>query len=267
MSRIIIDMKYSFIETFRDKTNLIFLFIFPTVMFLLLGNVLGGLGSQLQSTEAGMNYFDFLLPGILAIFIMTAAQMAAGTIVHYRRSRVFRKLAKFLILQPEKSAIFRRLATTHISNMEWIAARIIMWTILVLISLAVAIFVAWMVICIHPNINLISLLLMIAGTALFAGLGILVANFVKNEEAALSVTSAIIFPLTLVSGTFIPVGTMSWFLQYLAKISPLTYLSEGLRSSMITGNYGDAITNLIIVTVLGILLFGIGTATFNWKEG
>ena len=249
MSRIIIDMKYSFIETFRDKTNLIFLFIFPTVMFLLLGNILGGLGSQLQSTEAGMNYFDFLLPGILAIFIMTAAQMAAGTIVHYRRSGVFRKLA-----------------TTPISNMEWIAARIIMWTILVLLSLAVAIFVAWLVIGIHPNINLISLLLMIAGTALFAGMGILVANFVKNEEAALSVTAAIIFPLTLVSGTFIPVETMSWFLQYLAIISPLTYLSEGLRSSMITGNYGDGITNLIIVAILGIILFGIGTATFNWKE-
>ena len=249
MSRIIIDMKYSFIETFRDKTNLIFLFIFPTVMFLLLGNILGGLGSQLQSTEAGMNYFDFLLPGILAIFIMTAAQMAAGTIVHYRRSGVFRKLA-----------------TTPISNMEWIAARIIMWTILVLLSLAVAIFVAWLVIGIHPNINLISLLLMIAGTALFAGMGILVANFVKNEEAALSVTAAIIFPLTLVSGTFIPVETMSWFLQYLAIISPLTCLSEGLRSSMITGNYGDGITNLIIVAILGIILFGIGTATFNWKE-
>ena len=35
---------------------------------------------------------------------------------------------------------------------------------------------------------------------------------------------------------------------------------------MITGNYGDAITNLAIVGVLGIVLFGIGVAVFNWKE-
>lgn len=251
MSRIITDLKYSFIETFNDKTNIFIFFIFPTILFLLLGNVLGGLGSQLPNNAAsGMNYFDFLLPGILAIFItMTGAQMAAGTIVNYR-----------------KSGVFRKLATTPISNMEWIAARIIMWTILVLLSLAVAIFAAWLVIGIHPNINLITLLLMVAGTALFVGFGILVANFVKDEGAAFTVTMGTAFLLTLVSGTFIPVETMPWFLQYLTKISPLTYLSEGLRSSMITGNTGDAVTDLAIVAGLGILLFGVGVTLFNWKE-
>jgi len=250
MSRIITDMKYSFIETFNDKPNIFLLFILPTLMFLLLGNVLGGLGSQLQNNAtSGMSYFDFLLPGILAFFVMTAAQMAAGTIVHYRRSGVFRKLS-----------------TTPISNMEWIAARIIIWIILTLLTLAVAIFAAWLIMGIHPNINLISLLLMVAGTALFAGLGILIANFVKNEEASMTITLSLTFLLALVSGTFIPVETMSRPLQYLAKISPLTYLSEGLRSSMITGNTGDAVTDLLIVTGIGIVLFGVGVALFNWKE-
>lgn len=250
MSRIIIDMKYSFIETFNDKINIFLLFILPTFMFLLLGNVMGGLGSQLpNNATSGMSYFDFLLPGILAFFIMTAAQMAAGTIVHYRRSGVFRKLS-----------------TTPLSNMEWIAARIIMWTILTLLTLAVAIFAAWLIIGIHPNINLISVLLMVAGTALFAGLGILIANFVRNEEASITITLSLTFLLALVSGTFIPVETMSWPLQYLAKISPLTYLSNGLRSSMITGNTGDAVTDLLIVTGIGIVLFGVGVVMFSWKE-
>lgn len=250
MSRIIIDMKYSFIETFNDKINIFLLFILPTFMFLLLGNVMGGLGSQLpNNATSGMSYFDFLLPGILAFFIMTAAQMAAGTIVHYRRSGVFRKLS-----------------TTPLSNMEWIAARIIMWTILTLLTLAIAIFAAWLIIGIHPNINLISVLLMVAGTALFAGLGILIANFVRNEEASITITLSLTFLLALVSGTFIPVETMSWPLQYLAKISPLTYLSNGLRSSMITGNTGDAVTDLLIVTGIGIVLFGVGVVMFSWKE-
>jgi ABC-2 type transport system permease protein len=196
-----------------------------------------------------MSYFDFLLPGILAFFIMSAAQMAAGTIVHYR-----------------KSGVFRKLSTTPISNMEWIAARIITWTVLTLLTLAVAMFVAWLIIGIHLNVNLISLILMVSGTALFAGLGILIANFIKNEEAVLTVTLAIMGITALVSGAFIPVETMSWFLQYLSKISPLTYLCNGLRSSMITGNTGDAIINLAIVAIIGIILFGIGVATFSWKE-
>ena len=363
MSRISTDIKYSFKETFRDRMNIFWMFVFPIVLFLLFGYIFGGQsgsitlyyqdndGSQMSNsfiqalnstgalelkdgsgmnleqmlkdgkvsayleipkgfgqdivttgsggspsadlpiyydkskstsmaavsvvqqvangfnmkmsgakniinvnpTEAassGMNYFDFLLPGILAITIMSAAtNMAVGTIARLRSTGVFRKLS-----------------TTPLSSKEWIAARITTWTVLVILSLAVAVFLAWLVFNIHPNINPISLLLIVLGTALFAGFGIVVANFVKNEESAMNAVGVITFPLMFVSGTLIPVENMPWFLQYLAKISPLTYLSEGLRSSMITGNMGDAFINLAIVAVLGIILFGLGVATFSWKE-
>jgi len=362
MSRITTDIKYSFKETFRDRMNIFWMFVFPIVLFLLFGYIFGGQsgsitlyyqdndGSQMSNTfiqalnstgalelkdgsgmnleqmlkdgkvsaymeipkgfgqnvakagsgdsgadlsiyydkskstsmavvsivqqvangfnmkmsgarniidvnskeaaSSGMNYFDFLLPGILAITIMSAAtNMAVGTIARLRSTGVFRKLS-----------------TTPLSSKEWIAARITTWTVLVILSLAVAVFLAWLVFNIHPNINLISLLLIVLGTALFAGFGIVVANFVKNEESAMNAVGVITFPLMFVSGTLIPVENMPWFLQYLAKISPLTYLSEGLRSSMITGNTGDAAINLAIVAVLGIILFGLGAATFSWKE-
>lgn len=363
MSRITTDIKYSFKETFRDRMNIFWMFVFPIVLFLLFGYIFGGQsgsitlyyqdndGSQMsnafiqalnstgalelkegsgvnleqmlkdgkisayleipkgfgqsiataksnsssgagisvyydkskstsmaavsvvqqvangfnmkmagakdiitvnskEAASSGMNYFDFLLPGILAITIMSAAtNMAVGTIARLRSTGVFRKLS-----------------TTPLSSKEWIAARITTWTILVILSLVVAVFLAWLVFNIHPNINLISLLLIVIGTALFAGFGITVTNFVKNEESAMNAVGVITFPLMFVSGTLIPVENMPWFLQYLAKISPLTYLSEGLRSSMITGNTGDAGTDLAIVAVLGIILFGIGTATFSWKE-
>jgi len=82
----------------------------------------------------------------------------------------------------------------------------------------------------------------------------------------MNAVGVITFPLMFVSGTFIPVENMPWFLQYLAKISPLTYLCDCLRSSMITGNSGDAATDLAIIAVIGMVLFGLGAATFNWKE-
>jgi ABC-2 type transport system permease protein len=203
-----------------------------------------------EAATSGMNYFDFLLPGILAITIMSAAaNMSVGTVARLRSTGVFRKLS-----------------TTPLTSKEWIASRITTWTILVILSLAVALLLATFAFNIHPQINVVSVLLIVIGTALFAGFGILVANFVKNEESAMNAVGVITFPLMFVSGTLIPVENMPWFLQYLAKISPLTYLSEGLRSSMITGNTGDAVIDLAIVAVLGIVLFGLGTATFSWKE-
>nr|WP_319373035.1 ABC transporter permease [uncultured Methanobacterium sp.] len=361
MSRISTDIKYSLKETFRDRMNIFWMFIFPIVLFLLFGYIFGGQsdtvtlyyqdndGSSMSSTfiqtmgstgaiqlkdgsgmnleemlkdgkitsyliippgfgqniqqsggtsstgvnvyydkskptsmavvsvvqqvangfnmkmsgahevitvnsqeaaTSGMNYFDFLLPGILAITIMSAAaNMSVGTVARLRSTGVFRKLS-----------------TTPLTSKEWITSRIITWTILVILSLAVALFIATFAFNIHPHINIVSVLLIVIGTALFAGFGILVANFVKNEESAMNAVGVITFPLMFVSGTLIPVENMPWFLQYLAKISPLTYLSEGLRSSMITGNTGDAVIDLAIVAVLGIVLFGLGTATFSWKE-
>lgn len=43
-----------------------------------------------DTATSGMNYFDFLLPGILAITVMCAAQMSVGTITRLRSSGVFR---------------------------------------------------------------------------------------------------------------------------------------------------------------------------------
>lgn len=200
-------------------------------------------------TTPGMTYFDFLLPGILAIAIMSAINMAIGSITHLRDTGVFRKLA-----------------TTALSNTELIAARIITWTIIVIVTLILAMFVAGIVFGIHPNINIVSVLLVITGTIMFAGIGIIFANYAKDPESAVTASMAVTFPLMFISGTFLPVENMPWFLQYIAKVSPLTYLSEGLRSSMITGNMGDATIDLAIVGVLGILTFGIGVLVFNWKE-
>lgn len=202
-----------------------------------------------DSVTKGMNYFDFLLPGILAICIMAAINMAVGGITHLR-----------------DIGLFRKLSTTPFTSLQWIGAKIVVWTIIVVLTLILPLILSILAFGTHPSINLITVLLVITGTAMFAGLGIIFANYAKDPESATSAVMAITFPLMFISGTFLPVENMPWFLQYIANVSPLTYLSNGLRSSMITGNTGDALTNLAIVGILGIILFGIGVAVFNWKE-
>lgn len=206
--------------------------------------------SSQDVATANINYLDFLLPGIIGMSIMSSA--VNGTVSTTARNRA--------------TGVFRKLATTPISRIEWNAGRIITQTIIIMISVAVSITVAWLVFHIQPSINPASILLVIAGAAVFSGLGMIMTAFVKDVDAAENAASAITFPLMFISGSFIPVGNMPWFLQYLADVSPLTYLNDGLRSAMITGNYGDALTNLAIVGVLGVVLFGLGVAVLRWKE-
>ncbi|HMK45739.1 MAG TPA: ABC transporter permease [Methanocella sp.] len=206
--------------------------------------------SATDVATANISYLDFLLPGIIGMSIMSSA--VNGTVSTTARNRA--------------TGVFRKLATTPISRIEWNAARIITQTIIIMISVSVSLTVAWLVFHIQPNINPASVLLVVAGAAVFSGLGMIMTAFVKDVDAAENAASAITFPLMFISGSFIQVSSMPWFLQDLANVSPLTYLNDGLRSAMITGNYGDALTNLAIVGVLGVLLFCIGVAILKWKE-
>ena len=197
-----------------------------------------------------VSYFAFLLPGIIGMSIMSSAvNGTVGMMAHNRATGVFRKLA-----------------TTPISRISWNAGRIIQMTIILMISTAIALVAGYLAFGVVPNINPMMIVMIVAGGAVFSGLGMIIASFLKDEETAANAASALTFPLMFVSGSFFPVEQMPWFLQYLAKVSPLTYLNDGLRSSMITGNNDVALFSLAVVGVVGIILFVVGCVVMKWKE-
>ena len=74
------------------------------------------------------------------------------------------------------------------------------------------------------------------------------------------------FLVMFLSGSLFPVDQMPWFLQIIAKISPLTYLNDGLRASMVTGNSSIILSSMAIIGVLAIVFFGLGVVTLKWKD-
>jgi ABC-2 type transport system permease protein len=72
--------------------------------------------------------------------------------------------------------------------------------------------------------------------------------------------------MMFLSGTFFPLEMMPEFLREIAKVLPLTYLSEGLRDSMVYGNASSALYNTVIVLVVGIVFIVIGSLITNWRE-
>jgi ABC-2 type transport system permease protein len=162
--------------------------------------------------------------------------------------------------------VFRKLATTPLTRLEWNASRIFVQTFALLVSMAISLAVAYLAYNAKPDINPLSVLLVIAGGVLFAGLGNLIAILVKDEDMVVNAASMATFPIMFISGSFMPVENMPWFLRDLAAISPLTYLNDGLRSAMVSGNYSDALTCLAIVAAFGVVLFGLGAALLKWKD-
>ncbi len=207
------------------------------------------LDSQDVATAA-MKPLDFALPGIIGMCMMMSAITSTVGVNARNRAR----------------GIFRKLATTPLSRLEWNVSRIITQTIVTAISVVVSLSFAYAVFGIHANIDAVAIALVLTGIVTFVGLGMIFATILKSEETASSASTMIIFPLMFLSGTFFSIDLMPSFLKVLAQLSPLTYLNYGLRDAMISGNTGGALFNLAIVAVIGVIFFAIGVALMKWKE-
>ncbi len=201
-------------------------------------------------TTSSVKPLEYVLPGILGIGIMMCAINLTVGVNAKNRAR----------------GIFRKLATTPISRVEWNLAKIGAQTIIALIAIAIALGAAVLMFGLNPRLDALSLLMVILGTIAFVGLGLIMAAVLKNEDTAAPAASMLTFPIMFLSGTFFPVDMMPGALQAVAAISPLTYVNNGLRDFMITGNTGDGLVNVAIVAAIAIVLFAVGVLMMKWKE-
>jgi ABC-2 type transport system permease protein len=239
-SRIALDIKYSLIQFSRNRQSILFTFIFPIVLFIILGYLLGGSG-----------YIDFLFPGILGMCILfSAVNETMGAIVKYR-----------------SSGLFQKITASPLSSIEWNLSRILTGTVVVLLSVMVAFIVALLVFGVRPDINVVLISLVLAGTFIFIGLGMIMSYIVENADSVNSASVTLIIPLMLVSGSLFPVDRLPDYLRFLSLLSPLTYLNEGLRSAMFGGDAGYAMTNLGILIFLGFVLFCVNAAILMGRDG
>jgi ABC-2 type transport system permease protein len=203
-----------------------------------------------QVLSAQFTYVDFFVPGMLGLTVLfTGVLQTVGNNTQYRNKGVLKKLA-----------------TTPLTKSEWIFAKILYQSVQVFISAALILIVAKLVYDIQVVPNAVTLLLLFVGTICFTGIGMILAHFVKDEDAAQAAGSAIVFPLLFLSGTIIPIESMPDYLQAVARVLPLTYLNNGLRDAMILGDTGSALYNASIVLAIGIIFFIIGSLITDWRE-
>jgi ABC-2 type transport system permease protein len=204
-----------------------------------------------QVLSSQFKYIDFFVPGIIGLTVLTTGVLGTvGTNTQYRNNGILRKLA-----------------TTPLGKSEWIISKMLYQTVVIFISAALIIVVARLVYNVTAVPNVVTLLLLFVGTICFTGIGMIIARFVKDEDAANAAASAVTFPMLFLAGTFIPLETMPDYLQIVAKFLPLTYLNYGLRDAMILGDTASALYNLMIVLIAGAIFFVIGSIITDWREG
>ena len=106
----------------------------------------------------------------------------------------------------------------------------------------------------------------VLGSVAFLALGYVIASFAKTEDSANGMISVVQFPMMFLSGTFFPIEAMPPPLQTVARLIPLTYLSDALRQVMVGGAAFAPLWVCAVVLLAWLVgCFAIAARKFRWQ--
>ena len=205
---------------------------------------------DIETISGEFTYIDFFIPGMIGFTIMQTCIYGS-----------LERNTKY-----KKDGILRKLLTTPITRSEWIISKMLFQLFLSFLSTLIIVIVGILVFGLHVHLTALMIVIIIATSFLFTGLGMMIGRFVKDEESAGMAGGAVTFPMMFLAGTFFELEMMPDFLQKVALALPLYYVNEGLRDSMIKLEMTDATLNATAVLIFAAIFFIIGLILTKWKE-
>jgi ABC-2 type transport system permease protein len=213
------------------------------------GSQIIGMNQTTASSQA-MSFFDYFIPGLIGFSIINTPMDSLVNV-----SSEFKK-----------TRLFKQLALTPITKMEWLTSKVIWFVLLNALSFVLMVAVGVYVFGAHMSLTAWLIPFLVLGPMFFASLGMLVGTVTKSAESASVIGNVIAFPMMFLSGTFFPLIFMPTYLQYIAHVLPLFYMIDGLNAVMIYGNYAQATIDMAVVAVITFIVFVLAAELFKWRE-
>jgi ABC-2 type transport system permease protein len=191
---------------------------------------------------------DFLVPGVLALAVMSSAMVSLGIATGYER----------------RYGVLKRLGSTPLSRAGLLGAKTL--NVLVLEVLQTALIVltgvalGWSV----TGGLVLAVGLLLVGTVAFAGIGMLLAGTLR-AEANLAVANGLFLVLLFLGGMAYPLDKLPGALQTFAKALPAAALSETVRAA-VTPGVGFPTGELVVLLVWAVAAPLAAIHWFRWEE-
>ncbi len=110
------------------------------------------------------------------------------------------------------------------------------------------------------------LVLSFIGLVVFMGFGFIVSGLAKSDNTIPPFANLITLPQFLIGGTFFSVSVFPVWLQWLAKIMPLTHLNTALREVAFEGkSLWNVKTEIGILLLWGVVVYAVAVKVFKWE--
>lgn len=209
--------------------------------------VLGTALSPSFNGPRGLNFSEFIFPGIISMTILFTSIFSAVSIVW---DREFGFLKEVLVAPISRWSIVvgKSLGGASVALMQGAL-------MLLLAPLVKVYFPIWKLI----PILLAAFLIALAMTAL----GITIAAKMKEMEGFQMIANFIIMPIFFLSGALFPMDRLPPWLTVLTRIDPLTYGVDLLRGVMIGVHSFPYIIDITVMALFCFIFFAISFMEFN----
>lgn len=202
-------------------------------------------------TVNNLGYFDFVLPGILA---MTVMQLGIFSVA-------------FSFVAWKLNGALRRIQATPIHPFQFILAQAVVRLIVVMATAIVLVgFGAWFFDFHMLGSYVHFALVCIIGALIFLGIGFSIAGWAREETQVAPVANLIQLPMLLLSGIFFPVEVFPSWLQTVTAYFPLTFVVDAMRK---IANEGISLWqlpgDLLGMSAWMMVTFVVAAKLFRWE--
>jgi ABC-2 type transport system permease protein len=240
----------------RQRESVVFTLFFPLILLFIFGSV----------------FKDTIAPGVTFSQYFVAGMIASGLV-----NTGFQQLAITIPMERDDGTL-KRLRGTPISVTSYFIGKALLVTILMIIQTALLLFFGSVLFDLNLPVDLNLwwnfTWLVILGSACSTVLGVAFSVVPKSGRGASAIVSPIVIVLQFFSGVFFVFTQLPVWMQQLAAIFPLKWLTQGMRSVFLPNDFatqevaqdweiGKTALILGIWLIVGLM---VSIKTFKWSQ-
>ncbi len=245
-----------FLRFVQDRPRMLSSFAMPLLFLVIFG---AGFGKLIGQAAPGVDYIQFMYPGILAMTVLMTSIFSGLSIVW---DREFGFLKEVLVSPLSRSGVLMGKAFGAAS------IAVIQGTIMLVLAPILNV-------PIEPSTVPALLLLLLLVSMSLSSLGLLIGARMRSQQGFQILMQLVIFPMIFLSGIFYPISGVATWLEVLSKVNPVTYGIDAIRQTFlgsqvaavtIFGHTMSIVESALVVAVVGAVLLSAAIWVFNRQE-
>jgi ABC-2 type transport system permease protein len=198
----------------HDKARLASSLAQPLLFFVMFG---AGFGRLVGGMGGGVNFIQFLFPGIVAQTVFMTSIFSGLSVVWDR-----------------EFGFLRELLVAPISRFGIVAGKVVGGAILAIVQACVVLALA-PVLKVHLSVGILLTVvpLLVLFSFSLSSLGILMASRIGSQQGFQMMMQLFIMPMIFLSGAFFPLNNVPSWLSFISKLNPLTYGVDAIRHAFL----------------------------------